>query len=234
MSVLGACVLAAIAAALAVRPRVEGRLAAWGVRPVPRRADMKRAVVEVFSRVGIGPGSRRRRARQRATVLRALGALAAELEAGLPPTEALLRAGGPHRPWPHAERAATWGGDVCEALRLDAREAPVLSQVAACWQVGARGSGLATSLRQVATTARAAEDTRVEMEGQLAGPRATARMLAVLPLVGVGLGVMLGADPISWLLTTMPGQLCLGVGVLLTVLGTWWTGRIAAAVERLL
>jgi tight adherence protein B len=87
-------------------------------------------------------------------------------------------------------------------------------------------------MRQVAASARAAEDVRVELEGQLAGPRATARVLAALPLVGLGLGIMLGSDPLSWLLTTVPGRLCFGTGAVLTTVGMWWTSRIALSVER--
>ena len=59
-------------------------------------------------------------------------------------------------------------------------------------------------------------------------------MLAVLPLVGIGFGMMLGSDPLAWLVGTMPGRVCLLAGMLLTALGMWWTGRIAARVERLL
>ena len=86
----------------------------------------------------------------------------------------------------------------------------------------------------LAATARAAEDVRVDLEGQLAGPRASARLLAGLPFVGIAFGMMLGSDPLAWLLTSLPGRACLLVGLVLTALGTWWTGRIAQRVERLL
>jgi tight adherence protein B len=186
-------------------------------------------------RVGIGPATRRRRAHERLRVIQALGALAAELEAGQPPGTALERAGGRPSAWPAALAAVTMGGDAAQALGVDAQEHEVLRQLAACWQVGAgSGAGLAVSVGRLAATARAAEDVRVDLEGQLAGPRATARMLSLLPLVGIGFGIMLGADPLAWLLGTVPGRLCLLAGVVLTGLGALWTGRIAARVERLL
>jgi tight adherence protein B len=72
----------------------------------------------------------------------------------------------------------------------------------------------------------------VQLEAQLAGPRATARMLATLPLIGLAMGMLMGADPLQWLLGTAPGLLCLLGGALLTVAGMAWTGRIATAVER--
>jgi tight adherence protein B len=59
-------------------------------------------------------------------------------------------------------------------------------------------------------------------------------MLAVLPVVGIGFGLMLGADPLAWLVGSTPGRACLACGVALTGIGVWWTGRIAASVERML
>ena len=68
----------------------------------------------------------------------------------------------------------------------------------------------------------------------MAGPRATARLLALLPVLGIGFGMLLGGDPLAWLMTSTIGRLCLAGGILLTLAGLWWTGRIAASVERLL
>ncbi len=186
-------------------------------------------------RVGFGPASRRRRGRDRAATIEALGALAAELAAGQPPATALVRAAGEPPVWPHATAAVRMGGEVPAALRLDGTGRPALRQLAACWQVAAQtGSGLASSVDQLARSSRRAEQVRGELEAQLAAPRATARLLAGLPLVGVAFGVLLGADPLGWLLGSAAGRLCLAGGVALTVAGAWWTGRIAARVERLL
>jgi tight adherence protein B len=227
------------AAWLVVRPWAEVRAGAVGSavgRGRPTMLDrLRRRGVRIVGRVGLGPASRRRRARERVRVIQALGALAAELEAGQSPGAALRRAGGEPSVWPVAHAAADMDGGVVDALAVDARLHGVLRQLAACWQVGAdTGAGLAVSVGRLAAAARAAEDVRVDLEGQLAGPRATARMLAVLPLVGIGFGMMLGSDPLAWLVGTMPGRACLLAGTLLTALGMWWTGRIAARVERLL
>lgn len=234
-----AVALAAAAAWLGVRPWSEVRAGARGRDATAPRAvvvdRLRRRAVDVIGRVGIGPASRRRRARDRLRVIQALGALAAELESGQPPGTALGRSGGQPSVWPVTVAAVQMSGDVVEALGIDAREHAVLRQLAACWQVGAdTGAGLAVSVGRLASTARTAEDIRVDLEGQLAGPRATARMLALLPLVGIGFGMMLGSDPLAWLLGTTPGRMCLLAGCVLTVAGTFWTGRIAARVERLL
>lgn len=187
------------------------------------------------ARLGFGPGARRRLGVNRARVVQALSALAAELESGRPPSAALISAGGQPSAWPVAAAATRLGEDVASALLRDAKEAPVLRQLSACWQVAtATGTGLSAAVTRLAASARTAEDVRVNLEGQLAGPRATARMLALLPLIGLGFGMMMGADPLAWLFGTPPGLACLTAGVGLTVLGTVWTGRIAAAVEKLL
>lgn len=235
----GAVAAAAAAAWLGIRPWPEVRAAARGQDRTARRRvvvdRMQQRAVDVIGRVGLGPASRRRRSRDRLRAIQALGALAAELESGQPPGTALARAAGQPSVWPATIAALQMSGDVVEAMAVDAREHAVLRQLAACWQVGAdTGAGLAVSVGRLAATARAAEDIRVDLEGQLAGPRATARMLALLPLVGIGFGMMLGSDPLAWLLGTTPGRLCVLVGIVLTMAGTFWTGRIAARVERLL
>ena len=184
---------------------------------------------------GLGPAARRHAARKRLRGVQALGALAAELESGQPPLAALAVSGGEPTVWPTAVAAASVGEDVAAALAQDAVDQPALRSLAACWRVSAStGTGFAAAVSRLAESARAAEAVRVDLEGELAGPRATARMLAILPCVGVAFGVMLGSDPISWLLTTGAGLACLVGGITLTVLGMVWTGRIAAAVERLL
>lgn len=203
--------------------------------PALQRATAARLGARLARQVGIGPASRRRRAHERLRVVQALGALAAELQAGQPPLAALDSAGGVPCVWPRALAAVRLGEDVSAALAADAAEHAILRQLAACWQVAAQsGSGLAPAVSQLAGSARTAEDVRVHLEGQLAGPRATARMLAVLPFVGLGFGIMLGANPVGWLTSTPFGWACLVSGLGLAALGTWWTGRIAAAVERML
>lgn len=231
VAVLAAPVLAAAAAALAVSAsdrRLRRDAGAAAPTVVDRVRLLGRRVVD-----GIGPGARRRRSQARVRVIQSLGALAAELEAGQPPPVALARCAGEPSAWPVACGVAVLGGDIAAALVVDGQRQPVLRQLAACWQVAAdSGSGLAAAVARLAESARAAEDVRVDLEAQLAAPRATARLLAVLPLVGVGFGLMLDADPLAWLLGSGPGRLCLVAGALLTAIGTWWTGRIAAAVER--
>ena len=61
--------------------------------------------------------------------------------------------------------------------------------------------------------------------------RASARLLAMLPLVGLLMAVGLGADPMHVLLETTYGQLALCAGIALELVGLAWTDRIARRAE---
>ena len=226
--------LAGVAAWLATPPWREGRTQRLHGRRLPA-PSLAASLSSVQERWRVGPAARRRQARQRLRVIQALSALASELTSGQPPAVALAHCGGEPSAWPAAAHAALMGDDVAASLTIDAVRHPVLRQLAACWQVAVdSGAGLAAAVSALAASSRQAEDVRVQLEAELAGPRATARTLAMLPLVGIGFGVMMGADPLGWLVGSPPGLLCLTAGLALTGLGTWWTGRIAARVESML
>jgi tight adherence protein B len=173
----------------------------------------------------------------------AIAALAAELRAGATPSQAFIVSGGvvsggSSSVWPHTHAAALHHGDIAAALLADAQESPQLSplrQLNACLRVGIHsGSGLATSVSRLAQSLREAQETRYQLEAELAGPRATARMLAFLPVVGIGLGYLMGAQPLTWLISSPLGWVTLVTGIGLTTLGVWWTSVIASRVERML
>lgn len=186
------------------------------------------------------------RARQRAADRRAAavtgfcGAVAGELRAGRQPDRALVAAGAPglEEAGPAVLAAARYGGDVPGALRAAARQpgAEGLTGAAACWQVAVEGgAGLARGLERIAAGLAAERDQREELRAQLAGPRATASVLALLPVGGLLMGGALGADPLGVLLHTPAGWGCLAVGGLLEWGGVVWTARIvadAAAVRK--
>jgi tight adherence protein B len=176
------------------------------------------------------------RAAQRAAAVEACGVLAAELRAGRAPAAALAAAAGVAvGPLAAALRAAAatagLGGDVAGSLRAPAAAPPdtahLLPALAACWSVcAASGSGLAAAVERLEEGLRAEQAQRRAVEAELAGPRATAGLLAALPLVGLLLAAGLGADPVHVLLRTPVGLVCLVAGLALEVLGLWWTGRL--------
>jgi tight adherence protein B len=165
-----------------------------------------------------------------------LSGLAAELAAGQPPGSALEAAaqGCSVDPCPRARTAARTGGDVAAALRQDAREpgANALEALAACWEVAAHsGAGLAQAVRRLAEGLRATREARGQLDAEVAAARASAKLLAALPIFGVALGQWLGADPLGWLLASWIGRLVLAVGVVLELVGLWWLHRMVAAVR---
>ena len=68
------------------------------------------------------------------------------------------------------------------------------------------------------------------MHAALAGARATALILALLPAFGVLLGQLVGADPVGFLLGGGAGGVLLVAGVTLICIGILWADRI---VDRL-
>lgn len=176
---------------------------------------------------------RTRPQRWRTSVIELCDAMAAELSAGRTPDEAFTAAAAvldPHvsaellripRPPPdHLDELAARPG--AEGLRL----------LAACWRIGAeRGGTLATVLDGLAGALRDEEAQRQDVSVQLAGPRATARLLAVLPLLGLAMAAALGAHPIPFLCGTLPGLACLIVGMTLNLLGLYWTRHLAESAE---
>ena len=222
---------AAAAAWLAIPPPAEARLRR--LRGTVTGPGLRERLTQLVRRRGLRSRSRRRAARLR--VVHGLAALAAELEAGQAPVAALAQCAGSPSLWPHAERAALRGESIPEALERDAVSAPALARLAACWRAAAdSGAGLAASVERIAASARADEDVHWALEAELSGPRATARTLALLPVLGIGLGMLLGSDPLGWLVGTGPGHLCLIAGAAMSAVGVWWTRRIARSVEMLL
>ena len=177
-------------------------------------------------------------AAERAGAGEALAILAAELRAGRPPGPALeaaaeVAAGPLAGALLAAAGSGRFGADPggCLLRGADVSAVPdLLRGLAACWQVCAStGSSLAAAVERLAEGLRAEHAQRLAVEAELAGPRATAMMLAVLPLAGIALASGLGARPLYVLLHTPLGQGCLLVGVGLDLCGVWWTGRLVAA-----
>ncbi|MFY9332065.1 MAG: type II secretion system F family protein [Candidatus Nanopelagicales bacterium] len=228
MLAVGAAV-AAVYVSLPAHPRARVAVVLGQVEPVSATEYLRRRL-ELFRRYFQGA---RGRAQARLNAIEALQALAGELRSGQPMRKAIPPALGGQAP--HTCAAATWGGDVAQALQRDAhdRDIPLWRSVAACWQVSeSSGAGLAAALDRLVVTARATEELRVQLEAHLAAPRATARMLSLLPAMGIVLGMTLGGDPLGWLLGNPIGRVCLVAGVALTLLGLWWVRRIASKVER--
>ena len=178
------------------------------------------------------PRSRRReRAADQAAVLEVCDLLAAELAAGQPPGTALVVAGERWPPLRPAVEAHHLGADVPQALRELATRRPGaadLRWVAGAWQVAHHsGHGLAGALERTAAGLRARRRTRRLVDSELASARATARLVACLPLAVLLMGSGAGSDPWGFLLGTPVGMACLLAGLGLLALGLAWIERLA-------
>ncbi|TFD66926.1 hypothetical protein E3T47_06070 [Cryobacterium ruanii] len=151
-----------------------------------------------------------------------------------------------------AARAATRGNSVADAIAGQAqREAGVSPSVggarraavhagrrgeargqaerawlglAAAWQVATQaGAPLAGCLRELAASLRELAQVQRDLEIALAAPRATARLVMVLPVIGVLFGSLMGFDSLHTLFATVPGLVCLGGGALLMLAAASWS-----------
>ncbi|SCE86166.1 tight adherence protein B [Micromonospora chaiyaphumensis] len=178
----------------------------------------------------------RRRARQAADLahrrdLDQLGALAADLRAGLPAggaiaadVQAVLPEGG-------ALGADVRAGFPAGGLGDGSRRAARLAQ-AAVRLADRTGAPLADLLERVEADARAADRGLAAAAAQAAGARATAWLLAALPVGGIGLGYAIGVDPVAVLLHTPVGGGSAVAAVALQIGGLLWAERLGAAPGR--
>ncbi|GAA5129442.1 type II secretion system F family protein [Haloechinothrix salitolerans] len=174
------------------------------------------------------------RATAMSAVADALGGIVAELRAGVSPVSAVDSAAA-DLDVRHAEAAAKLrtlgaaarlGCDITAQVRARDHVDPVLlavARIASGWALAHRhGLPLADVLdsirRDVESNARFAARSRAMM----AGPRASAAVLAALPVLGIALGEAMGAGPIAVLLTSAVGQLLLVCGAALVLAGTAW------------
>ena len=220
-----ASALVAVCAGAAAAVLLEGSRVVLALIAIGSTAAISREVAR-----GRRTADAERRAEQ---VLGACDALASDLRAGQPPTTALAAAA---EDWPELRpvaAAAALGADVPAALRdLGARPgAGQLRVVAAAWQVAHRsGAGLAAALTMAARHLRDDRATARVVATEMAAAQATARLLAILPLVVLVLGSGLGGDPFGFLLDSVPGLVCLGAGLALEYAGLAWLARIADGV----
>lgn len=125
---------------------------------------------------------------------------------------------------------ARLGADVPAGLRSAGARSAMAAQwerLAMCWRL-ADEHGLA-----IAALLRAAQRDLTEQQrfwgrisAGMAGARATAAILAGLPVLGVLMGELIGAAPVGFLLGGHLGGWLLVIGVSLSCVGLWWSDRI--------
>ncbi|MFC5927334.1 hypothetical protein [Micromonospora vulcania] len=137
--------------------------------------------------------------------------LAADLRAGLPVP-------------PTVEIATTGAPDGSDRLRQLTSAAVRLAD--------RTGAPLAELVERIEADARATDRGLAAAAAQAAGARATAWLLAGLPIGGIGLGYGIGVDPVAVLLHSTIGGVCAVLAVALQIVGLFWTERLGAAPGR--
>ncbi|MEU7973639.1 hypothetical protein AB0B48_16540 [Micromonospora sp. NPDC049089] len=148
--------------------------------------------------------------RDRRRGLDQLCGLAADLRAGLPV--------------PHVLDVTAVGSDEGSRLRQLTSAAVRLAD--------RTGAPLAELLERIEADARATDRGLAAAAAQAAGARATAWLLAALPVGGIGLGYGIGVDPMAVLLHSSVGGASAVVAVALQVVGLLWAERLGAAPGR--
>ena len=93
------------------------------------------------------------------------------------------------------------------------------------------GAPLATSLERAAEHAEERIDALLGRQSALTAPRATGRILSWLPLLGLGLGVLMGSDPVGVLTGSILGALTGLLGLGLAFAGRRWTAALVHRAE---
>jgi len=131
--------------------------------------------------------------------------------------------------------AARLGGDV--TVVVDTARSPTLvtalSRMATAWQLAQRhGLPLADVLDAVRRDLEQRARFTRQVIARMTGPKSSALVLSLLPLLGIALGEAMGASPLLLLTGTGLGQLLLVMGVALLCAGVVWSSRITNKVVR--
>ena len=177
----------------------------------------------------------RARALEASALQSALDVLVGELRAGAHPVAAFDVASrevmGPVSACMGAVAArARLGADVAAGLRQVARSSRLpghWERLALFWRLAQRhGLAIATLMRAAQRDVVERQRFSARVDAGMAGARTTAAVLAGLPVLGIGLGQLIGADPVGFLSSDGAGGCLLVVGVTLACCGLLWSDRI--------
>lgn len=149
-----------------------------------------------------------------------------DIDAGYPIGEAIIRsAGGSAASSGHARPRGTKGARTARSGTSD--EASAWRGLAAAWIVAtSAGAPLAPALQEFASSLRALAQVRRDAATALSGPVATAKLVTILPAIGVFFGMALGFDTLGTLFTTLPGLACVALGGALMWSAHRWNRRL--------
>ncbi len=166
----------------------------------------------------------------RTAVAQACSILAAQVRIGQVPSEALRSAAEDCPVLAPARDTLAIGGDPVGCWRGQSTEPGLagLADLGRAWQLSiSTGAELAAALVQVAEALTSDQALGLVITSEAAAPRATGKIMAVLPVVGIALGYMMGGDPLTFLITSPIGWACFAVGSFCACVGVLWMEKIA-------
>jgi tight adherence protein B len=169
----------------------------------------------------------------RAEVAHACRVLAGQLRVGRIPAEALRVAADDCPVLAPAAAALDLGSDPVRRWRADAKRPgrAGLLVLARAWRVSVEtGAPLAPALERVSEALSA--DLAVErlVVGEVSAARATSKIMAALPICGIGIGYLIGGRPVQFLVSGPLGWACLLGGTLLAAVGVLWIDWLSRSV----
>lgn len=196
------------------------------------------AAAVVFSTLAVLVSSElaaRRAQHDLAEMLAATRTLAREVRSGATPVAAVIASASAHRGFA-AQVLETLAMEVAAdrgrsgpavASRDGGPAAELTARLARGWALSCRyGVPWAALVETVSLDLADQVRANAQRTAQVSGPRVSGYVLALMPCLGLLLGVGMGADPIHVLLATGAGQLMLLFGCVLSCAGLAWTARI--------
>lgn len=108
-----------------------------------------------------------------------------------------------------------------------------IQELTACFAVSERtGAPLAAVLENLARYCEKDIDAELARESAMSAPVATGRILSLLPILGLGLGMLMGTDPLGVLFGSIPGAFLAVLGAGLALVGRRWIQRLVAEAEE--
>ena len=115
----------------------------------------------------------------------------------------------------------------------DAAAADAYRVVGSVWDLALETGGpLADAVEDLTGHLREQVRLNGRLEALAAGPRASARLLTLLPVVGPALAVLIGADPADLYLSSPVASGSAVAGLMLTVLGWRWSRAMVRSAAR--
>lgn len=177
------------------------------------------------------------------TLADGLEVIAAALHAGLPPAHAVAIARD-STGWGRAEsgrlervRACVHHGAATSPAWIEDGDgemaADAYATVGSVWDLALHtGAPLAEAVSLLTEHLREQSRLQGRLEALVAGPRASARLLALLPLIGPVLTLLVGAEPARLYLSSPVAGGSAALGLLLTALGWRWSAAIVTGASR--